>query len=653
MNALVGARARLRPVKSELLSLTERLRWLSALRLGLAVVVVTVALTLPGVRAFAPSTLVAASVAYVLAGLAATVGVRVWRRPALTIVGGTLLLDGVYLAWATYSTGGLDSPLRFAIAVQVVAVTLASSYRTGFEMAAWHSLLMFVSLYAQAAGILDVHEGRVSVLPGGEDFWTAALLSAGSVWAVAIGSAAFGSVNERELRRQKADLGRLSLMVRTMDGASDGPEIARILLDDLCDTFGFSRGVVLASPQGDLAVMALVGTSATTPLVESGLDPVMERAWDGRRTQLVRKLDPAVDPRLAALLPEGRNVAVIPMHLTGGQRLGVVTLEVGGAAGTIKRWVLALAEQYVSHAALALHNAWLLRELNLKLEENQALQQRLFAHNVSLEEQVEERTKELRESLADLGLLHAERRRLLARLVDAQEEERHRVANDIHDDPLQKLVIIVMRMNLIKMREVDPETLHELDALAETVRSAIDSMRDMIFQLRPPSLDEEGIAAALVEYLDRLGGELAFEVDDRLREEPPSELRLIMYRITQEALANVRKHAQAANVLVRIDERDGGYRIRVEDDGVGFHAPEMLQSAPGHLGLSAMRERAEKVGGWCRVSSLAGGGTVVESWLPGTPAEADGTAASGSGSDAAGSPRHLVLVNGSATPVAG
>lgn len=644
-------RARLRPVTSELLSLTERLRWLSALRLGLAVAVVTVALTLPGVRAFAPSTLVAASVVYVLVGAAATAGVRAWRRPALTIVGGTLLLDGIYLAWATYSTGGLDSPVRFAIAVQVVAVTLASSYRTGFEMAAWHSLLLFVSLYAQAAGILDVHD-RASVLPGGEDFWTATLLSIGAVWAVAIGSAAFGSVNERELREQKADLGRLSLMVRTMDGASDGPEIARILLDDLCDTFGFSRGAVLASPQGDLAVMALVGTSAATPLVESGLDPVMERAWDGRTTQLVRTLDPAVDARLAALLPDGRNVAVIPMHLTGGQRLGVVALEVGGAAGTFKRWVLALTEQYVSHAALALHNAWLLRELNARLEENQVLQQRLFEHNVSLEEQVEERTKELRQSLADLGLLHAERRRLLARLVDAQEEERRRVANDIHDDPLQKLVVIVMRMNLIKMREVDPETLRELDTLAETVRSAIASMRNMIFQLRPPALDEEGIAAALVQYLDRLGGELAFEVEDRLEAEPPSELRLVMYRITQEALANVRKHAKADNVLVRIDERDGGYRIRVEDDGVGFQAPEVLRSAPGHLGLSAMRERAEEFGGWCRVSSLAGGGTIVESWLPGTPVDADGTAADGPASDAAGAPRHLVLVNGSATPVA-
>lgn len=91
---------------------------------------------------------------------------------------------------------------------------------------------------------------------------------------------------------------------------------------------------------------------------------------------------------------------------------------------------------------------------------------------------------------------------------------------------------------------------------------------------------------------------------------------MILYRITQEALANVRKHAQASKVSVVLEEQDGGYLVGVEDDGVGFAPPEVLRSAPGHLGLSAMREGAEMVGGRCTVRSAPGSGTCVEFWLP-------------------------------------
>jgi len=93
-------------------------------------------------------------------------------------------------------------------------------------------------------------------------------------------------------------------------------------------------------------------------------------------------------------------------------------------------------------------------------------------------------------------------------------------------------------------------------------------------------------------------------------------VRLILYRIAQEALANVRKHANASRVHVRLTQQDGGYLVQVEDDGDGFDAPEMLRSAPGHLGLSSMRERAEMAGGWCKVHGLPGNGTTVEFWVP-------------------------------------
>ena len=90
---------------------------------------------------------------------------------------------------------------------------------------------------------------------------------------------------------------------------------------------------------------------------------------------------------------------------------------------------------------------------------------------------------------------------------------------------------------------------------------------------------------------------------------------MILYRLAQEALTNVRKHARASTAAVLLDERDGGYRLRVTDNGVGFKV-EDASPVPGHLGLAAMRERAELAGGWLRIESAVDAGTTVECWLP-------------------------------------
>ncbi|TMK66496.1 MAG: hypothetical protein E6G52_03325, partial [Actinobacteria bacterium] len=158
-------------------------------------------------------------------------------------------------------------------------------------------------LYAQAGGIIGTKETLISALPGqGEHFRLFAMLNVAALWAVALATAAFSSVNERELRAQKVDLHQLSAMVREIDARTDAADIPRILLDKLCEVFGFTRGVILASPEQDLAVLAYRG-EAEAPLIVPGLDPVMERAWKDRHTQLVKELDPGADPRLGALFP--------------------------------------------------------------------------------------------------------------------------------------------------------------------------------------------------------------------------------------------------------------------------------------------------------------------------------------------------------------
>lgn len=611
MSSSAGHR-RLRPQLSELVSLVERLRWLTGLRIGLGLSVLAGVILVPELRTISVPSLVAVTAAYLVLSVAPPVLIRSRRRRALLVIGASLLLDGTYLSWVTYATGGVSSPMLFLVYLHVVAVTLAASYRTGFKVAAWHSLLIFVVHYAGVAGILGVREAEVVPIDG--DFWTLAAFTVGALWAVALVCAAFSSVNERELRTQKADLDDLSAMVREMEGSAGTPEICRVLLDELCRVFGFARGVVLASPNGTPELMASRGRTGDALPTPGDVDPIMRETWNERSIRLVRAVDPAIDRQVAALVPEGRDLVLAPMCLPGGGRLGIVIVEHPGG-GQIKRWVVSLVEQYVAHATLALHNTWLVAELEERLQENRALQQRLLLQNSSLEVQVQARTQELSLSLQDLQLADGDRRRLLGRLVDAQEEERQRVADDIHDDPIQKLVAVSMRLQLLR-KLADEETGVRLDELIDTVRRTIKGMRNMIFELRPTVLDNLGVAPALVEYLQTVGASFEFQVENELDEEPDEELRLIMYRIAQEALANVRKHSNASRVHVRLAQQDGGYLVRIEDDGVGFDPPEMLRSAPGHLGLSSMRERAEMAGGWCKVHGLPGNGTTVEFWVP-------------------------------------
>jgi signal transduction histidine kinase len=134
-----------------------------------------------------------------------------------------------------------------------------------------------------------------------------------------------------------------------------------------------------------------------------------------------------------------------------------------------------------------------------------------------------------------------------------------------------------------------------------------------MFVLRPPALEAHGIAAALQAFLAQVAEDTALEysLDDRLQVEPEPEARTVVYRIAQEAVSNVCKHARASRVDVVMSEYDGGVMVEIKDDGAGFDATTPRQAPPGHLGLLVMRERAEQSGGWCTVESEPGLGTTV------------------------------------------
>ncbi len=604
-----------RPAAGELVSLTERAGALGAVRCGLLVVVLAFAVLLPAELTASRTELTAGSLAY-LALLA--VPFVVWHRSprgAVLIIGGTLLIDGVFLAWAIAATGGTQSVLWFLVFGHILAVTLLASSRTGLKISAWHSLLFLVFLYAQAAAMIPVREGLASALPGGPDFLRSVVVYLGAIWAVALVAASCAAVREREVRAQKADLEELSRMVAELDRHPRASEIPEVLLDTLGRAFDFRRQVVLASPRGDLEVLAHRGIgSPSAPAPE--IDQVAERALEQRRTQLVRELDPATDPFLSTVLPGARNVLVVPFLPEGGHRLGIVALEQPDRRRTIRRWTVTVIEQFAAHAALSLQNAWLREQLEERYAENRALQQQLVAQNLGLEVQVAERTRDLRHSIEQLKVTDEQRRLLLDRLVHVEEDERKRIAGDIHDDPVQTLTAASMWLHLLRRDLTDPKQLEDVDKLLQIVADAIDSLRTLTFRLRPSVLDEDGLASAVREYLDSLEAAFDHSVEDRLEHEPPSELRVVLYRMAQEALNNVRKHASATRVHVLLEHRRRGFLLRIEDDGVGFPAPASLRSERGHLGLTSMRERAEMAGGTCRLESRPGAGTTVEFWVP-------------------------------------
>ncbi|GGM86203.1 ATP-binding protein [Dactylosporangium sucinum] len=222
----------------------------------------------------------------------------------------------------------------------------------------------------------------------------------------------------------------------------------------------------------------------------------------------------------------------------------------------------------------------------------------------------------LEQRVARLLQLGQEQGELLGDLILNQERERARIAAGVHDDSLQVITAAMLRVQQLRRRLRDPDDLEILGRLEESLVNAAERLRRLIFDFRPPKLQDDGLAPATRDLLDGLAADhdLAVQLQDRLTAEPALPTRLLLYRMLQEAVANVGKHADADRCTVVLSEQDGGYLVRVVDDGVGaaaFGEPE-----PGHLGIVLMRERAALAGGWFRIASAPGSGTTVTFWVP-------------------------------------
>lgn len=206
-------------------------------------------------------------------------------------------------------------------------------------------------------------------------------------------------------------------------------------------------------------------------------------------------------------------------------------------------------------------------------------------------------------------------------VVSAQEELRRRIASDIHDDTLQVLAEVAIRLDTLRSNHPELDQEGAFAELGSSVREAMDRLRNLMFNLAPADLGSRGLGSTLrrlVDVLQGRNGDIEFRLEDGLDAEPAGEIRLALYRIAQEALTNVRKHSYAHSVQIVLDDTEGGVLMRIADDGKGFRPTE---PAPSHYGLTMMRERAEAEGGWLRVLSAPGAGACIECWLPAEPGE--------------------------------
>lgn len=362
----------------ELVPLADRIRYMRWLRVAIAVGAV-LACTVPwppSWEVMAPLLVVGGT--YIGLSLGFEAMWRVRGRRGLQLFNALLIVDGLFLAWATTAIGGTVSPVTYLTLLHLVAVTLLASYRTGLKLALWHSLLLFVAARLVEAGWAPIDGSTVVHEPARLGIFVVAF------WLVAITTAACSAGNERELRRRKVDLEALAEMARRLEQVSTPGTVGQVLVDSLVETFGFHRCALVAG----LDARRLIASYGCVdgPFRGAGTRSVLASAERRRKTMLVTHLDAEGDSDLHALLPGARNLVVVPL-IAADRPIGTLLAEHGPRrTARVERRVVTMAERFVSHAALGLRNAWLLQDVQELARVDQLTQ---VANRRVLEEVVE------------------------------------------------------------------------------------------------------------------------------------------------------------------------------------------------------------------------------------------------------------------------
>ncbi len=252
-----------------------------------------------------------------------------------------------------------------------------------------------------------------------------------------------------------------------------------------------------------------------------------------------------------------------------------------------------------------------------------------------LERRVEDRTAALSEMNAVLQEEVRERRRiegerveLLRRIVFAQEDERRRIAREMHDQFGQQLTVLKLKLDVVKEDCREHQNLCEQVEALQTVARQLDADVDyMVWEMRPTALDDLGLLAAFSSYVQNwskhVGVSVQLHMSGMDKERLTPEIETTLYRIAQETLNNVAKHAAAKTVAVVLERRANQVSLIIEDDGVGFDLQQALEADDKGLGLIGMRERAALVGGTVEIESQPDEGATVVVRIPTSPVAKD------------------------------
>ncbi|WP_438444753.1 sensor histidine kinase [Gorillibacterium sp. sgz5001074] len=226
------------------------------------------------------------------------------------------------------------------------------------------------------------------------------------------------------------------------------------------------------------------------------------------------------------------------------------------------------------------------------------------------------------------------RLKLLAKVIEAQEEERKRIARELHDETSQSLTSLLLGLSILSDKKTEEERAEQIRQLRTMVQETLEEVHDLAWQLRPTVLDKYGLSKALERYMEEYQAKYGLDVDlcilglegRRLQ----SEIEISVYRMIQEALTNVARYAKARNVSVIVNRKNSRLSVIIEDDGVGFDVEHVLERDPSkhNLGLRGMEERAILLNGALRIESGEGTGTTV---FMNVPVEEEEAYASGAG----------------------
>ncbi|MBH0180072.1 MAG: hypothetical protein HP491_19970 [Nitrospira sp.] len=254
-----------------------------------------------------------------------------------------------------------------------------------------------------------------------------------------------------------------------------------------------------------------------------------------------------------------------------------------------------------------------LKRLNAGL---QARTEELAAVNESLVVEVSEPMRTEQSLEASRGDL----RQLAAQLIRVQEEERQRIARDLHDDINQRLALLTIDVEALErqLSTAPTHTLRAVRAIEDRVIELSDDVRHLAHQLHPSILNDLGLSIALQRLVDdftaRTGVQSDFIDQDSLKIRD-QQIATCLYRVAQESLMNVSRHAKAKQVRIELARLRDGYRLMVSDDGVGFDKDRQRDKRE-RLGLLSMKERVALIGGMLDIESAEGQGTRVCAWVP-------------------------------------